>query len=125
MKNLNSFDPRIESYRAITSDDVSKLIRNIQLINEKLVLYKSIESHSVTSKENYKHALIENMKYKLLHQNKNTSEAELVQIFIQNLNLSAPVTTNIEEATQGQSRESLWYKVISVRLTASSTMIFT
>ena len=107
MKNLNSFDPRIESYRAIMSDDVSKLIRNIQLINEELVLYKSIESHSVTSKENYKHALIENMKYKLLHQNKNTSEAELVQIFIQNLNLSVPVTTIIEEANQGQSRESL------------------
>ena len=34
MKNLNTFDPPIESHRAITSDDVSWLIKNIQLIIE-------------------------------------------------------------------------------------------
>ena len=107
MKNLNAFDPPIESHKAITSDDVSGLIRNIQLINKELVLFESVESHSITSKENYKHALIENIKYKVLHQNKNTSEAELVQIFIQKLNLSAQVIANIEIATRGQSRESL------------------
>ena len=55
----------------------------------------------------------------MLHQNKNISEAELVQIFIQKLNLSAQVIGNIEKATRGQSRESLWYKVISGRLTVS------
>ena len=49
MKNLNAFDLRIESHRVITSDDVSGLIRNIQLINEELVLFKSIESLSITS----------------------------------------------------------------------------
>ena len=74
----------------------------MQLINEELVLFKSIESLSITSKENHKHALIENMKYKVLHQSKNTSEAELVQIFIQKLNLSAQVIANIEKATRGQ-----------------------
>ena len=68
---------------------------------------------------NYKHPLIENIKYKVLHQNKNTSEAELVQIFIQKLNLSAQVIANIEKATRGQSRESLWYKIRSGRLTVS------
>ena len=119
MENLNAFDPRIESHRPITSDDVSGLIRNIQLINEELALFKSIESLSITSKENYKHNLIENIKYKVLHQNKNTSEDELVQIFIQKLNISAQVIANIEKATRGQSRESLWYKVGSGRLTAS------
>ena len=74
----------------------------MQLINKELVLFKSIESLSITSKENLKHALIENMKYKVLHQSKNTSEAELVQIFIQKLNLSAQVIANIEKATRGQ-----------------------
>ena len=33
IKNLNAFDPRIESHRTVTSDDVSGLIRNMQLIN--------------------------------------------------------------------------------------------
>ena len=47
-KNVNAFDPRIESHRAMTSDDVSRLIRNIQLINEDFVLFKSIESLSIT-----------------------------------------------------------------------------
>ena len=37
MKNLNTFDPPIESHRAITSDDVSWLIKNIQLIIEEFV----------------------------------------------------------------------------------------
>ena len=77
----------------------------MQLINEELFLFKSIESLSITSKENYKHALIKNIKYKVLHQNRNTSKAELVQIFIQKLNLSAQVIANIEKATRGQSRE--------------------
>ena len=62
MKNLNAFDPRIDLDRTITSDDASALIRNIQLINEELVLFKSIESLSITSKENYKYALIGNLK---------------------------------------------------------------
>lgn len=57
-KNVNLFDPRIELHRAMTSDNVSRLIRNIQLINEDFVLFKSIESLSITSKENYKHVLI-------------------------------------------------------------------
>ena len=52
MKSLNTFDPRIESHRAITSDDVSGSIRNMQLINEEHVLFKSVESFSITSKEN-------------------------------------------------------------------------
>ena len=60
MKNLNAFDRRIESHRAITS--VLVLIRNIQLINEELVLFKSIESLSITSKENYKITQVENIK---------------------------------------------------------------
>ena len=60
MKTLNAFDRRIESHRAITS--ISELIRNIQLINEELVLFKSIESLSITSKENYKLTIVENIK---------------------------------------------------------------
>ena len=39
MKNLNAFDPRIESHRAITLDALG-LIRNMQLINEELILLK-------------------------------------------------------------------------------------
>ena len=49
----------------------------------------------------------------------NTFEAELVQIFIQKFKLSAQVIANIEKVTRGQSRESLWCKVRSSRLTAS------
>ena len=56
---------------------VSRLIRNIQSTNEELVLFKSIKSLSITSKENDKHQLVVNIKYMVLHQNKNTSEAEL------------------------------------------------
>ena len=56
---------------------VSRLIRNIQSTHEELVLFKSIESLSITSKENDKHQLVVNIKYMVLHQNKNTSEAEL------------------------------------------------
>ena len=68
----NVFD---RSHRPTTL--VSRLIRNIQLTNEELVLFKSIESLSITSKENDKHQLVVNIKYMVLHQNKNTSEAEL------------------------------------------------
>lgn len=46
---------------------------------------------------------------------KNTSEAELVQIRIRKLSLSAQVIANIGKATRGQSREWLWYKVGSGR----------
>ena len=43
----------------------------------------------------------------MLYQNKNTYKAELVQIFIQKLNLSAQVIAHIAKSTRGQSRESL------------------
>ena len=46
---------------------------------------------------------------------KSTSEAELVQIRIRKLSLSAQVIANIGKATRGQSREWLWYKVRSGR----------
>ena len=94
MKNLNTFDPRIKSHRTITSDDVSGLIRNIQLINEELVLIKSIESLSITSKKTINLPLlkIENIMFYI--KTKKTSKAELVQIFIQELNLSAQVIEN-------------------------------
>ena len=69
----------------------------------------------LANKENSKHVPIENIKHVVLHQNKNTSEAELVQIRIRKLSLSAQVIANIGKATRGQSREWLWYKVRSGR----------
>ena len=51
----------------------------------------------------------------MLHQSRNTSEADPDLC----PKIESQVIANIEKATRGQSRELLWFKVSSGRLTAS------
>ena len=72
MKELNSFDPRIESQRQINSDNISHFFINIQLINETVVLFKSIESLSTKVVADFSRIIVDNMKEKIITQSPTT-----------------------------------------------------
>ena len=72
MKELNSFDPRIESQRQINSDNILHFFINIQLINETVVLFKSIETLSTKVVADFSRIIVDNMKEKILTQSPTT-----------------------------------------------------
>ena len=71
MKELNSFDPRIESQRQILIIFYFFFI-NIQLINETVVLFKSIETLSTKVVADFSRIIVDNMKEKILTQSPTT-----------------------------------------------------
>ncbi|XP_065682264.1 uncharacterized protein LOC136095495 [Hydra vulgaris] len=119
MKNLNNFDPRIISHRTISSNHISNFIRDMQLVNEEAVLFKSIESLSTTNEEHYNYAFVKTIALNVLKAYSQFSETELIQIFIEKLNMSLKTIENVEKATRGQSEVLLWFEIKSGRLTAS------
>ena len=53
MKHLQDFDPRIESHRNIVVGDVSTFFRKLQLTDENIFLFKSIEFLGTTNHVNF------------------------------------------------------------------------
>ena len=72
MNELSAFDPRIESHRQISSDDVSNFLHKVQIINKNAVLFKSIETCDTTVCSDFSSLIVQNIKEKVLLQNTKT-----------------------------------------------------
>ena len=119
MKELTAFDPRIESHRQISSDDVSNFFDKVQIINKNAVLFKSIEICDTTVCSDFSSLIVQNIKEKVLLQNTKT-EQETTQIFPKNMSVSDKTIQLLEKATRGQSENELWRQIHLGRLTASN-----
>ena len=78
MKHLQDFDPCIESHRNVIVDDASTFFRKLQLADENIVLFKSIESLGTPNHVNFESVLIKNIVNKVMLQ-PNLSESEYTQ----------------------------------------------
>ena len=108
MKHLQDFDPRIESHRNIIVGDVSTFFRKLQLTDENIVLFKSIESLGTTNHVNFESVLIKSIVNKVMLQ-PNLSENEYTQKIIEACTVSSQTLKKIERATIEQSENQLWF----------------
>ena len=81
MKNLNKFDPRIVMDRKLNAGHISELIRNVQLVDEHVALFKSIESRSLTNENNFSNLFVESIPNNLLRKHKKCSESKHIVLF--------------------------------------------
>ena len=81
MKNLNKFDPRIVMDRKLNAGHISELIRNVQLVDEHVALFKSIESRSLTNENNFSNLFVESIPNNLLRKHKKRSESKHIVLF--------------------------------------------
>ena len=118
MKYLQDFDLCIESHHNIIVDDVSTFFRKLQLADENIVLFKSMESLGTTNHVNFKSVLIKSIVNKVMLQ-PNLSGNEYTQKFIEACTVSSETLNKTERATVEQSENQLWFDLRLGRITAS------
>lgn len=120
MKKLQDFDPRIDIHQNISEPSLSTLIRKVQVIDDKAVIFKSIESMSTVSDTNFEKYEINIIGKKISEKNASLSETDLMTLFLKQLDIPDQILTNIVRNTRDQSNCKLWFDMRKGRLTASN-----
>ena len=96
MKYLQDFDLCIESHHNIIVDDVSTFFWKLQLADENIVLFKSMESLGTTNHVNFKSILIKSIVNKVMLQ-PNLSGNEYTQKFIEVYGLTLDLGASLHQ----------------------------
>ena len=109
----------METDRKLNADYISELIKNVQLVDEHVVLFKSIESRTLTYGNNFSNLFLESIANNLLFKHKKCSQSELTVLFLEKIKVSEETIGIVEKSTRAESNEKLWFELRSGRLTTS------
>ena len=113
---LNKFDPRIETDRQISENNLSSFLESVQKLNKNAVIFKSIESLGVTNETNFTHMEMQSICAKTIPESENHDEQALIKLLMHNLCTNEQMIRNIEIATRGESTNKLWFDLRKGRI---------